>query len=367
MLKESICIAFKVKKDEEVDVDKEFEGMIGGDNVDSGGGGGGGAGDSGSSDFDEVYGGRLKGSIKVDSLLVVDDVVRYEVKLYQVGEGDLHGSGKYPENRVVTCIAMEVFGYTYFDRWTGDLYRHQPVTSFRIEKDVEATAYFVSHGDTSAIYKRPCVDGETSVGNPLKDMRVAAPSPWSGLRGGTYGYVRSSGKKYHSGLDLYAVEGTPLFAMIDGYLDSRYVVSQPNRIAPGKYPEGYNSDTNDAGNRIYLIGTHDGQTVKLGYWHLMAGNATAINPRTGNPYKPGDKVYRGELLAYSGIIGNAHNVPEPHLHLTYDVLEGGAFRRHNPEEIINGKVDWDSTMKTVLSAVVRNIQCDSENSYYPNL
>ncbi len=62
-----------------------------------------------------------------------------------------------------------------------------------------------------------------------KILSIASPG-WSGLRGGTFGYVRSGGAQFHSGLDLFAEEGTPVYAMIDGVISSyHYVIEQPNR------------------------------------------------------------------------------------------------------------------------------------------
>ncbi len=185
-------------------------------------------------------------------------------------------------------------------------------------------------------------------------MQVASPGA-SGLRGGTFGMVRNRDTKNHSGIDLYAEEGTPLYAMIDGVIDTKYVIEQPDKKTEA-YPTDYKGDTNPAGNRIYLKGRYDGKNVRLGYWHLQAGTPVAINPRTGKPFKPGDKVYKGEVIAYTGRTGNAFNVPNKHLHLTYEV--NGV--RRNPEKILNGKVDWDEKMSKVLSAALRSIKCDQE-------
>lgn len=79
----------------------------------------------------------------------------------------------------------------------------------------------------------------------------------------------------------------------------------------------------------------------IGHWHLQGGRPVAENPRTGKPYAPGDIVYRGELIAYSGRTGNAYNVPEPHLHLSFKIKNAyGKYVNSNPEELINGKVNW---------------------------
>lgn len=85
----------------------------------------------------------------------------------------------------------------------------------------------------------------------------------------------------------------------------------------------------------------------------------AINPRTGEPFKPGDVVYQGEVIAYTGRTGNANDTKNnkiyPHLHL--------AIKRYkqyiDPEPYINGKVNStgkDATKK-VYSTKITNIKC----------
>ena len=71
--------------------------------------------------------------------------------------------------------------------------------------------------------------------------------------------------------------------------------------------------------------------------------------------RDGEEIY-GKLVAYTGRTGNAYNVDNKHLHLTYHknwVLT-------NPEEILNGKVDWNETMTKVLTEGLKGIKCDSE-------
>lgn len=242
----------------------------------------------------------------------------------------------------------------------------------RIQQNISSTAYFFPIRDNSGPV-RPCYDKERNITNPLKSMKIAAPKSGR-LLGGTFGWVRIiDGKsRYHSGLDLYAQPGTEIYAMIDGVIDnspprSKYIVTQVNRTSKG-YPSDYKGkDKNGAGNRIYIKGKHNGEDVLIGLWHLQAGKPVATNPRTGKPFAPGDVVFRGELVAYSGITGNAYNVPEPHLHLVYLVKDSkGNHVYKNPERIINGQVDWRDGK--ILSSSIMNIICDSESvDYYNNL
>ncbi len=131
----------------------------------------------------------------------------------------------------------------------------------------------------------------------MSEMTVAKSGP-NNLKGGTFGYTRNNGTRRHNGLDLYAEEGTPVFAMIDGEIwDQVYCIEQPNRRGKtNNYPESYKgTDKNDAGNRIYIVGnTNSGINVRVGYFHLQEGNAVAINPRTGNLFKPGE-IINGNL------------------------------------------------------------------------
>ena len=241
-----------------------------------------------------------------------DDVIWYSVSLYSVGKGSTSGSGRYSnrEHKYVVCEAIPDAN-AYFDRWTGDFGGRGEVLEFLVNKDVTSTAYFASmtgdFNDPLDPANRPCFSKATKVGNPLNNMSIASPG-WSGLRGGTFGYVRNGGTKFHSGLDLYAEEGTPVYAMIDGEISSyRYVVEQPNRDKIG-YPSEYKGNKSDTGNRVYIKGQNNNRDVMVGYWHLQAGTPVAINPRTGETFKPGDVIYRGELLGYTGRTGNAFGI-----------------------------------------------------------
>lgn len=297
-----------------------------------------------------------------------DDVIWYSVSLYSVGKGSTSGSGRYSnrEHKYVVCEAIPDAN-AYFDRWTGDFGGRGEVLEFLVNKDVTSTAYFASmtgdFNDPLDPANRPCFSKATKVGNPLNNMSIASPG-WSGLRGGTFGYVRNGGTKFHSGLDLYAEEGTPVYAMMDGVISSyRYVVEQPNRDTK-YYPPEYQGNTNGAGNRIYIKGRHNNQDVMVGYWHLQAGTPVAINPRTREMFKPGDMIYRGELLGYTGRTGNAYNVTNKHLHFVYMVKNSnGGYVYANPEEIINGSVNWkdgDPSTKKIIGGKIVGVECDTE-------
>lgn len=298
-----------------------------------------------------------------------DDVIWYSVSLYSVGKGYASGSGRYSnrEHKYIVCEAIPD-AEAYFDRWTGDFNGRGEILEFLVNRDVTSTAYFASmtgdHNDPLDPLNRPCFSKATKVGNPLYNMSIASPG-WSGLRGGTFGYVRSGGAQFHSGLDLFAEEGTPVYAMIDGVISSyHYVIEQPNRNKR-YYPTGYKGNTNGAGNRVYVKGRYNDQEVMVGYWHLQAGTPLAINPRTGEVFKPGDVIYRGELLGYTGRTGNAYDVTNKHLHLVYMVKNSsGGYVFANPEEIINGSVNWkdgDPSTKRIIGGKIIGVECDTED------
>ena len=337
-----------------------------------------GGGTSGGSNSGSSAGGRGPNTENViDSCVVTgeykpkkeeDDVIWYSVSLYSVGKGYTSGSGRYSnrEHKYIVCEAIPD-AEAYFDRWTGDFNGRGEILEFLVNRDVTSTAYFASmtgdHNDPLDPLNRPCFSKATKVGNPLNNMSIASPG-WSGLRGGTFGYVRNGGTKFHSGLDLYAEEGTPVYAMMDGVKSSyRYVVEQPNRDKK-YYPPEYQGNTNGAGNRIYIKGRHNNQDVMVGYWHLQAGTPVAINPRTREMFKPGDMIYRGELLGYTGRTGNAYNVTNKHLHFVYMVKNSnGGYVYANPEEIINGFVNWkdgDPSTKIIVDGQIISVECDTE-------
>lgn len=373
---ESVCVAEMPKEEDDGWMDDKGDDDRWIDEEPRGGRSGGGT--SGGSNSGSSAGGRGPNTENViDSCVVTgeykpkkeeDDVIWYAVSLYSVGKGYTIGSGRYSnrEHKYIVCEAVPD-GDAYFNRWTGDFNGRGEILEFLVNRDVTSTAYFAPKiGDPVDPYdpvNRPCFSKATKVGNPLNNMSIASPG-WSGLRGGTFGYVRNGGERFHNGLDLFAKEGTPVYAMIDGVIsNSNYTINQPDKKAED-YPNGYRGDKNSAGNRVYVEGRYDGQDVIIGYCHLQAGTPVAINPRTGKMFKPGDAIYRGELLGYTGRTGNAYNVTNKHLHLLYKVKNSnGVYVFANPEKIINGSVDWkdgDPSTKKIIGGKIVGVECDTE-------
>lgn len=374
-IEECICVGEKPKKKKngegtEGDEDKWGDdfGEGGGDSSGGGGSNGGGADGVGTDSDYELDPSLIMDKYEPKKKKEEDDVVWYTVTLHAVGKGQTRGSGRY-SSALLNFILAEAApdDDAYFDRWTGDFHGRGELLEFRVDRDVTSTAYFAPKiGDPVDPYNpvnRPCFSKATKVGNPLNSMSIASPG-WSGLRGGTFGHVRNGGERFHNGLDLFAEEGTPVYAMIDGVIsNSNYTINQPDKKAED-YPNGYRGDKNSAGNRVYVEGRYDGQDVIIGYCHLQAGTPVAINPRTGKMFKPGDAIYRGELLGYTGRTGNAYNVTNKHLHLLYKVKNSnGVYVFANPEKIINGSVDWkdgDPSTKKIIGGKIVGVECDTE-------
>lgn len=99
------------------------------------------------------------------------------------------------------------------------------------------------------------------------------------------------------------------------------------------------------------------------YSHLQAGTPIAINPRTNKPFKEGDEVFEGDLIAYSGKTGNAFNdvsVPNKHVHLGIGTDWQTDHRKTNwidPLPFLNGTIDVDPENKK-SSEEFYNIKCD---------
>lgn len=343
-----------------------------GDNS-SGGGSSGGGSSSGSTlnPSDGSFGDRIDGDkdddVKDDErgglieddgdLTIIHDIQNYSVRLYDSEGGTTHGSGVYQPGTPVICSAIAYNSYV-FDRWVGDFHGMDNVVTMVVNSDISATAYFRLLLESGPA--RPCLDTLTGIMNPLIEMSLAPSNTWSpNYKGATFGNTRNNGK-FHSGLDLYAEPGTPIYSMFDGVVSNEhYVTEQPMRDCNGHYPKGYKGDSNGAGNRLFIDSSINGEKISVGYWHLLVDTPVAVNPRTGEPFKPGDAVYQGEVIAYSGRTGNANDTKNqkiyPHLHLA--IKENKQYI--DPEPYINGKVNStgkDATKK-VYSTKITNIKC----------
>lgn len=116
----------------------------------------------------------------------------------------------------------------------------------------------------------------------------------------TYGAARSGGRS-HEGVDIFAPEGTPLVAVVDG---TTFLVE--------------NVDDDIGGISLWIRATH-GDTYY--YAHNLA-NAVTLS---------GVRVRQGQVIAYVGRTGNAENTP-PHVH--FESHPGGGSAE-NPTALVS--------------------------------
>lgn len=124
---------------------------------------------------------------------------------------------------------------------------------------------------------------------PLKSARVTS----------AFGYRKnpvSGNFKFHSGYDLAAPSGSPIYAMYDG------------TVSVSKWDDGY-------GNYIIIDHTDGQQTLYAHCSELLAGKS--------------ERVEAGQVIAKVGSTGNSTG---PHLHVELRI--GG--KRYDPEWILGG-------------------------------
>ncbi|WP_417549102.1 M23 family metallopeptidase [Methylophaga sp.] len=108
--------------------------------------------------------------------------------------------------------------------------------------------------------------------------------------GSTFGVDRDGGARKHHGVDIFAERGTPVTAVIDGY------------VRTGTGTRG--------GEHVWLSGSMIGYgSARYYYAHLDSFEVES-----------GDKVKKGDILGYVGNTGNAITTP-PHLH--FGIYSGG--------------------------------------------
>jgi murein DD-endopeptidase MepM/ murein hydrolase activator NlpD len=159
---------------------------------------------------------------------------------------------------------------------------------------------------------RPLVDQLRQADLPgIRLPRLPAPPPARGAGGRacpvdgrfTYGQgwgaPRDGGARRHQGIDLLAPAGTRLVAVEDGTIGRRI-----------------GHDGGNAGIRLWLYGDS-------GTHYFYAHNRR-------NAVRAGQRVRRGQLVAYLGATGNAAGGP-PHLHFELHPGGGGAV---NPDQLV---------------------------------
>ena len=174
---------------------------------------------------------------------------------------------------------------------------------------------------------------------------------------GLFGAVRTrtDGTKYnHNGLDLYAEPGTPIYATQDGRITGLYIDSPDEEVNEGRGALGnYITVTCDVEIPKYNDDAvfYDAKQLSVQYCHLQYGNPVAWNYLAGRPYQQGDRVYRGDIIGYSGRTGNAYDpddVPWAHVHFQagFELYDGSIppGARVDPMPYLNVEVQNAATI-----------------------
>lgn len=174
-------------------------------------------------------------------------------------------------------------------RAEGNNFRAASRSAAANEIEESASANFGSYSKMAALaFKEP----DAQLLMPVKSVRVSQIAD-------TWGAERS-GNRSHSGQDIFAKRGTPVYSATEGYV---------LRIG----------ETNLGGKSVFIYGAGGRRYY---YAHL---------DDFAPDLKAGDQVSTETLLGYVGTTGNAKNTP-PHLH--FGVYGGGAI---NPLSLLKNR------------------------------
>ena len=171
--------------------------------------------------------------------------------------------------------------------------------------------------------------------NPVKNPQVT----YYNFRGEVYpdwakfGLTRSNGARGHQGIDIFALPGTDVYAVLDGkivdmYVDKKgyglnlYLEVDPKELEKIKrknYKPKLSAREMDYSSN-YNPGTM--QIKYIRYCHLSKVNV-----------KIGDTVKAGQVIAKTGTTGNASGTHAPHVHfeIAFEMRGRGLTNRVDPE------------------------------------
>ena len=192
--------------------------------------------------------------------------------------------------------------------------------------------------------------------NPIKNPQVT----YYNFRGEEYpdwakfGMTRSDGLRGHQGIDIFAVPETDVFAVLDGkivdlYVDKLgyglnfYMEVDPKELEKIKR-KNYKPKESAREETYGPNYTPEMEIKYIRYCHLSEVNV-----------KVGDTVKAGQVIAKTGVTGNASGTRAPHLHfeIAYEMRGKGLINRVNPEmyfKIKNGNELSKEEKKTQLDA-----------------
>ena len=213
---------------------------------------------------------------------------------------------------------------------------------------------YINNKQEKAIVKEKEEDDNIFRINPIKNPQVT----YYNFRGEEYpdwakfGMTRSDGLRGHQGIDIFAVPGTDVFAVLDGkivdlYVDKLgyglnfYMEVDPNELEKIKNYKPKESAREETYGSNY---TPEMEIKYIRYCHLSEVNV-----------KLGDTVKAGQVIAKTGVTGNASGTRAPHLHfeIAYEMRGKGLINRVNPEmyfKIKNGNELSKEEKKTQLDA-----------------
>ena len=171
--------------------------------------------------------------------------------------------------------------------------------------------------------------------NPVKNPQVT----YYNFRGEVYpdwakfGLTRSNGARGHQGIDIFALPGSDVYAVLDGkivdmYVDKTgyglnfYLEVDPKELEKIKRK---NYKPKESAREWAYSPNYDPNTMQvkyIRYCHLSEVNV-----------KIGDTVKAGQVIAKTGTTGNASGTHAPHLHfeIAFEMRGKGLINRVDPE------------------------------------